>query len=615
MQQQENPQSNLLAREQSPYLLQHAYNPVQWMPWGQEAWDRAQQEDKPVFLSIGYATCHWCHVMAHESFEDQQVADLINQAFIPVKVDREERPDIDAVYMKACQIVSGRGGWPLSIFLTPEKKPFLAATYIPKHSQPPQQGLLELIPVLQDLWQNQRQKVLDAAQSITKALLQSEQDTRGPMPDQGLLEQAVQDMQRNFDQQYGGFGTAPKFPAPHNLLFLLGRYQHTGNQELLSIVEKTLHAMRQGGLFDHLGYGFHRYSTDRIWLVPHFEKMLYDQALLTLAYLRAYQITGQELYAETAAQTLEYAMQDLLSPEGGFCSGEDADSEGVEGKFYLWSKSEIQEVLSEQEAQLAIQAFDLQDQGNFLEESTQERTAENILHRLSISEQELAENLGLELQDLRHRLQAVRQKLLAERNKRVRPQLDDKILTDWNGLMLAALASAGRILQSEDYTRAANNTADFLLQNMQDEHGRLLHRYRQGQAGIPGFLDDYAFLAWGLLELFRTSADQQRLEQAKSLISTAREHFRDEKQGGFYLNAQDSEIVLYRPREIFDGAIPSGNSALLYNLAWLQDLKQDSGYREQVQELLQAFSGLVKKHPTGFTHFLSGLDMSLNPQR
>ncbi|MFW5863772.1 MAG: thioredoxin domain-containing protein, partial [Desulfohalobiaceae bacterium] len=375
------------------------------------------------------------------------------------------------------------------------------------------------------------------------------------------------------------------------------------------------HAMRQGGLFDHLGYGFHRYSTDRIWLVPHFEKMLYDQALLTLAYLRAYQITGQELYAETAAQTLEYAMQDLLSPEGGFCSGEDADSEGVEGKFYLWSKSEIQEVLSEQEAQLAIQAFDLQDQGNFLEETTQERTAENILHRLSISEQELAENLGLELQDLRHRLQAVRQKLLAERNKRVRPQLDDKILTDWNGLMLAALASAGRILQSEDYTRAANNTADFLLQNMQDEHGRLLHRYRQGQAGIPGFLDDYAFLAWGLLELFRTSADQQRLEQAKSLISTAREHFRDEKQGGFYLNAQDSEIVLYRPREIFDGAIPSGNSALLYNLAWLQDLKQDSGYRKQVQELLQAFSGLVKKHPTGFTHFLSGLDMSLNPQR
>ncbi|MFP4392810.1 MAG: thioredoxin domain-containing protein [Desulfohalobiaceae bacterium] len=614
MPQQKSSQANYLAHEQSPYLLQHAYNPVQWMPWGQEAWDRAQQEDKPVFLSIGYATCHWCHVMAHESFEDQEVANLINQAFIPVKVDREERPEIDAVYMKACQIVSGRGGWPLSIFLTPEKKPFLAATYIPKHSRPPHQGLLELIPLLQDLWKNQRQKVLDSTQSITQALLHSEQDTRGSLPDQNLLEQAVQEMNKNFDQLHGGLGSAPKFPAPHNLLFLLGRYERTGDKELLSMALKTLQAMRRGGLFDHLGFGFHRYSTDRMWIVPHFEKMLYDQALLILAYLKAFQITNDDFYASTAQQTLEYALQDLRDPEGGFYCGQDADSEGEEGKFYLWSKAEIQEALSEQDAQLAIQAFDIQNQGNFLDEATQEHTGQNILHRLSISDQELAQRFGLEIEELQHRLEAVRQKLLQARNKRVRPQLDDKVLTDWNGLMLAALAFAGRILQNEDYTRAANTTADFLLSNMQNEQGRLLHRYRHGHAGIPAFLDDYAFLTWGLIELFLNTGDQRRLEQARKLTRATQEHFQDQHQGGFFLNADDSEIILYRPKEIFDGAIPSGNSALLCNLLMLDRLDQEQDFRPDAKKLLQAFSGLVNKHPAGFTHFLSGLDMYLNPQ-
>ncbi|MFO8032199.1 MAG: thioredoxin domain-containing protein [Desulfohalobiaceae bacterium] len=614
MQQQESPQANRLAQEQSPYLMQHAYNPVQWMPWGQEAWDRAQQEDKPVFLSIGYATCHWCHVMAHESFEDQQVADLINQAFIPIKVDREERPDIDAVYMKACQIVSGRGGWPLSIFLTPEKKPFLAATYIPKASRPPQQGLLELLPVLQDLWQNQREKVFQAADSITQALQQSEQDTRGELPDQSLLQQAAQEMQKSFDQQHGGFGQAPKFPAPHNLLFLLGRYERTQSQELLAMVEKTLQVMRQGGLFDHLGFGFHRYSTDKMWLLPHFEKMLYDQALLILAYLQAFQITGQDFYAATARQTLEYVQNNLQSPEGVFYSGEDADSEGVEGKFYLWSQEQIKEALSPAEAELALRAFAVQEKGNFLDEATQEYTGQNILHRLSISDSELAAAFSLNPEDLSQKMQGIRQKLLTARQQRVRPQLDDKVLTDWNGLMLAALASAGRILQDESYTQAANQTADFLLTHMLDSQGRLLHRYKDGQAGIPAFLDDYAFLIWGLLELYQSTAVDSRLQQASRLSRVVQEHFQDQQQGGHYLNAEDSEYILYRPKEIFDGAIPSGNSAMLCNLLRLDSLRQAQEFQNQVTDVIQAFSGLVQKHPTGFTHFLSGLDMYLHPQ-
>ncbi|MGM0424487.1 MAG: thioredoxin domain-containing protein, partial [Thermodesulfobacteriota bacterium] len=584
MQQQESPQANRLAQEQSPYLLQHAYNPVQWMPWGQEAWDRAQQEDKPVFLSIGYATCHWCHVMAHESFEDQQVADLINQAFIPIKVDREERPDIDAVYMKACQIVSGRGGWPLSIFLTPEKKPFLAATYIPKESRPPQQGLLELLPVLQDLWQNQREKVFQAADSITQALQQSEQDTRGELPDQSLLQQAAQEMQKSFDQTHGGFGQAPKFPAPHNLLFLLGRYERTQSQELLAMVEKTLQAMRQGGLFDHLGFGFHRYSTDKMWLLPHFEKMLYDQALLILVYLQAFQITGQDFYAATARQTLEYVQNNLQSPEGVFYSGEDADSEGVEGKFYLWSQEQIKEALSPAEAELALRAFAVQEKGNFLDEATQEYTGQNILHRLSISDSELAAAFSLNPEDLSQKMQGIRQKLLTARQQRVRPQLDDKVLTDWNGLMLAALASAGRILQDESYTQAANQTADFLLTHMLDSQGRLLHRYKDGQAGIPAFLDDYAFLIWGLLELYQSTADDSRLQQASRLSRIVQEHFQDQQQGGHYLNAEDSEYILYRPKEIFDGAIPSGNSAMLCNLLRLDSLRQAQEFQNQVTD-------------------------------
>jgi len=614
MNQAYNHQSNQLAWEKSPYLLQHAHNPVRWLPWSQEAWDKAVREDKPVFLSIGYATCHWCHVMAHESFEDPEVAELINEAFVPVKVDREERPDIDAVYMKACQIVSGHGGWPLSIFLTPEKKPFLAVTYIPKKSRPLQQGLLELIPALQHLWQNQREKVFQTADSITQALQTSEQDTRGSLPGQDLLQQAVKDMQNNYDALNGGFGNAPKFPAAHNLLFLLGRYERTLSQDILPILQKTLYAMRQGGLFDHLGFGFHRYSTDNKWLLPHFEKMLYDQAMLVLAYLRTFQTTKDELLAATARQTLQYVQKNLQSPEGAFYSGEDADSEGQEGKFYLWSAAQIREVLSPEEAELAIRAFDVQDKGNFLDEATREYTGRSILHRLSISDNELAADFALDPEELAQKMEEVRQKLLTAREQRIRPQLDDKVLTDWNGLMLAALASAGRILQDASYTRAANRTADFLLTHMLDSRGRLLHRYKDGQAGIPAFLDDYAFLVWGLLELYSTTADQTRLEQARDLTGKMLQHFRDQERGGLFLSADYAEQVLYRPKNIFDGALPAGNSAALCNLIVLHRLEQGQEFLDHTRELIQAFSGLVQKHPRGFTHYLSGLDMYLDPQ-
>ena len=602
--------SNRLSKEKSPYLLQHAENPVNWFPWNDEAFAEAKSRDKPVFLSIGYATCHWCHVMAHESFENEQTAELINRAFVPVKVDREERPDIDAVYMRTCQLLTGRGGWPLTLFLTPEKEPFFAATYIPKSGRFPQTGLLELIPRVEQFWQQERQKAESSAKEITHHLRRSEEGQRGDFPGRNLLQQAVQELSRRFDKGHGGFGSAPKFPAPHNLLFLLRQYRRTQEPDLLNMVESTLKSMRRGGLFDHLGGGFHRYATDREWLLPHFEKMLYDQAMLSLAYLEAFTLTGTEAYAGTAREIFSYVLRDLRSEQGLFFSGEDADSEGVEGKFYVWTIDEIRDLLSAEEADAVIQAYHLQEEGNFRDEATKQQTGENILHQLDLSGQPEA-TPDIPEDRFEKALTRAREKLFNARQERIRPQLDDKVLTDWNGLMIAALAAGGRILQSGEFTRAAEQAADRLLEKMMGPDGGLLHRYKDDQAGIPGFLDDYAFLAWGLLNLYDCTEKTDYFRIAVRLNKHMLQHFQDPEKGGLFLTADDAETVLIRPKEVFDGALPSGNSAAAMNFCRLIAGGENSSLAAALREQITAFSGVMQGQPTGFTYFLCGVDQAL----
>jgi hypothetical protein len=594
-------QPNRLINEKSPYLLQHAYNPVDWYPWGEEAFDKAQRENKPVFLSVGYATCHWCHVMAHESFEDPEAADLINRNFVPVKVDREERPDVDTVYMKVCQMITGRGGWPLTVLLTADRKPFFAATYIPKQGRFPQTGLMELIPRMREVWTNQPEKVRQSAEEVLQHLQGADGDTRGSFPEPSLLDRAAEEYRSTFDSANGGFGSAPKFPAPHNLLFLLAHYRRTKEPKSLEMVESTLRAMRRGGVFDHLGYGFHRYSTDKEWLVPHFEKMLYDQAMLALAYLEAYRATGDSFYADTAEEVFAYAMRDLLTGENVFCSGEDADSEGVEGKFYVWREAEIRDLLSPEEAEAVIGIYNVRQEGNFRDEATGRQTGANILHRLSGDPVRTAETLGLDQEGLQDLLEGARGKLFAAREKRVRPLLDDKILTDWNGLMVAALAHGGRTLPDPVYTDAAEKAAAFLLETMRDKEGNLLHRYKEGEAGIP---------ALGLLELAETTGKDSYRREARDLTDRMLEHFWDRERGGLFFTADNAETVLVRPKDLFDGAIPSGNSAALNNMLRLLRAGEDGALEHVAREQVLAFSGTVENIPTGFSYFLCGLDQA-----
>ncbi len=606
-----SPQSragNRLSKEKSPYLRQHAENPVDWFPWGDEAFGKAKSLNKPIFLSIGYATCHWCHVMAHESFEDDQVARLINQLFIPVKVDREERPDIDTVYMKICQLLTGRGGWPLTLILTPDKEPFFAATYLPKSANFPQTGLLDLIPKVAHLWQNEPQKALDSAREIMDHLRRADGNTRGRLPGKNLLRQAAEELERRFDQTHGGFGSAPKFPSPHNLLFLLSQYRRHQEPKYLSMAETTLDIMRRGGIFDHLGGGFHRYSTDREWLLPHFEKMLYDQAMLSLAYLEAFQLTGRASHAQTARDIFDYVLRDLTSADGVFFSGEDADSEGVEGRFYVWKIDEIRDRLFPEEADAVIRAYRLRNQGNFRDEASRQLTGENILHQLVLTDEQTSEDEDRESAEI---LERARNKLFAARQQRVRPQLDDKVLTDWNGLMIAALAFGGRVLESDVYTRAAERAAGFCLEQLVEPSGNLLHRYKDGEAGISGFLDDYAFLSWGLLDLFETTGHTSYFLSAKRLTRHMLEHFQDPNKGGLFLTADDAETVLIRPKEIFDGALPSGNSAAVMNLSRIIAAGENDSLETALSEQIQAFSGMVQGHPIGFTYFLCGLDQAL----
>ncbi|MBI2877255.1 MAG: thioredoxin domain-containing protein [Candidatus Tectomicrobia bacterium] len=605
-------QYNRLVSEKSPYLLQHAGNPVDWYPWGPEAFEKARQEDKPIFLSIGYSTCHWCHVMEHESFEDTEVARLMNEAFVCIKVDREERPEIDSLYMTVCQMLTGSGGWPLTILMTPDRRPFFAGTYFPKEGRFGKMGMLELVPLIREVWATRREEVLNSVQQIGTALQRVSQDAPGEALDESTLRRASQELADRFDARYGGFGKAPKFPNPHSLLFLLRFWKRTGEERSLAMVERTLQAMRQGGIYDQIGLGFHRYATDPQWLVPHFEKMLYDQAMLAMAYIEAYQATGEEGLGRTAQEIFTYVLRDMTAPAGGFYSAEDADSEGVEGKFYLWTEEEIRQVLEGEEADLVLQGFNIERAGNFTDEIARRRTGTNILHRTR-SLAEIAADRGIPEESLRDRLEAARQKLFEVREGRAHPHKDDKILTDWNGLMIAALAKGAQAFEEPRYAEAAQRAVVFLLREMRTPAGRLLHRYRDGQAAVPAYADDYAFLLWGLIELYEASWEADHLRVALDLQRDFLEHFWDERNGGFYLTADDHEELLIRQKEIYDGAIPSGNSVAMLNLLRLGRMTASAELEEKAARMGRAFSGNVNRSPSAYTQLMVAVDFAVGP--
>lgn len=607
---EEGRRANRLAGEKSPYLLQHAYNPVDWFPWGEEAFETARRLDRPVFLSIGYSTCHWCHVMERESFEDPEVASLMNRAFVSVKVDREERPDLDHVYMTACHMLTGSGGWPLTVLMTPERRPFFAATYIPPRSRFGRPGMVELIPRIRDAWENRRAEVLNSADSILKALEAAAVTKGARSPETAFLDRAFEELSLAFDDTHGGFGKSPKFPSPHNLLFLLRYWKRTGNRKALDMVEATLRAMREGGIFDHAGFGFHRYSTDEAWLVPHFEKMLYDQAMLALAYIEAWQATKAPLYRQTAEEVFTYILRDMIAPEGGFCAAEDADSEGEEGRFYVWTLAEIEEILPKSEADLVIQAFSVSSEGNFRDEATGRKTGKNILHLKNPADGLLPED-----PDTKARLGSALRALFSIRESRPRPLRDDKVLTDWNGLMIAALARGARAFDEPRFAEAASGAADFLERRLSDEEGGLMHRFRDGHAGIGGHLDDYAFLIWGLLELYEATFDEAHLTRALALADTMKGRFEDTEEGGFFFAAGDTEDLIVRRKETQDAALPSGNSVAALCLYRLARLTGRADLEETSERVLHALGGAVEKLPSAFTFLLCVFDFALGPTR
>jgi uncharacterized protein YyaL (SSP411 family) len=610
---------NRLAEEESPYLRQHKDNPVDWYPWGEEAFRVAQAEDKPIFLSIGYSTCHWCHVMEEESFEDDEVATLLNETFVPIKVDREERPDVDTIYMNVCQMMRGQGGWPLTVCLTPERKPFYAATYLPKEGRFQQMGLMDLIPRIQELWENERERLLTDADEVTDLLRRSVDEGGGAeAPDAQVLREAYRQLSRQFDDTHGGFGSAPKFPSPHTLQFLLRHWRRTGEERALEMVTETLDRMRLGGIYDQVGFGFHRYSTDERWVLPHFEKMLYDQAMHVLAYTEAYQATGADRYERTAREVLTYVRRDLQAPEGGFYSAEDADSpneagEQEEGAFYVWSTDDVRALLDDETAALVIDLFNMTEEGNYQEEGTGQRTGKNVLYREQSLEAAAAAH-EMEPSALEKTLKDARDTLLDARSERPRPGLDDKVLTDWNGLMVAALARAARAFDAPDYADAAREAAAFLLDTMR-EGDRLRHRYRNGSAAIDGHLDDYAFLTWGLIELYETTFETRWLEAAVEVMEASLEGFWDEDDGGFYLTARDGEPLIVRPKEAADGALPSGNSVQLANLLRLARMTGRTEWEERADALARWAGRQARSRPTGFTALLAGLQLALGPSR
>ncbi|MBF0524911.1 MAG: thioredoxin domain-containing protein [Deltaproteobacteria bacterium] len=597
---------NQLAHEKSPYLLQHADNPVDWYPWSDSAFEKARQENKPVFLSIGYATCHWCHVMAHESFEDIDVANYLNKNFVSVKVDREERPDVDQIYMFVCQALTGRGGWPLTVFLTPDQKPFYAGTYFPKLSRMGMPGFLDVLAQINNVWRKEPNRVLQSCEAINQAVNQPVKDLGAP-PDMDIsvLNRAYDQLTTAFDPQQGGFSQAPKFPTPHHMTFLLRRHDRDKMPSALKMVEKTLQAMRHGGIFDQIGLGFHRYSVDEKWLVPHFEKMLYDQALLAMAYVEAYQVTGDQTYARVAREIFTYVIRDMTDPEGGFYSAEDADTLGREGLFYVWRPEEVQAVLGQEEAGLYCRFYDITSAGNFEEGDS--------IPNMPIPALEFARLSGISPTELESRLEAAREKLFAARDKRVHPLKDDKIITSWNGLMIAALAKGAQALGDKSYAAAAGRAADFIKKNLMTPDGGLRRRYRLGDAASPGYLDDYAFLAWGLIELYEATLEVGHLEEALAITQQMMDLFWDEAGGGLTLSGKNNETLISKVKDVYDGAVPSGNSVAALNLWRLGRMTGRVDLEETADKLTKIFAHQVAAHPMAYTQFLIALDAMLGP--
>lgn len=600
--------TNRLIHEKSPYLLQHAYNPVNWYPWCEEAFQKAKRENKPIFLSIGYSTCHWCHVMEKESFEDREVARLLNEHFVSIKVDREERPDVDQLYMTVCQAMTGHGGWPLTIIMTPAKKPFYAGTYIPKEDRYDRTGLIRLLPKIADLWKKERQQAEKVGDRVVEVIRGHLEASDRAELDLSTFDFAFEQFVRQFDDVYGGFGDAPKFPRPHDLLFLLRYWKDKDDSEALEMVEKTLLTMRKGGIYDQLGFGFARYSVDREWLVPHFEKMLYDNALLAFTYTEAYQATKKEMYRKVAEEILTYVLRDMTADEGGFYSAEDADSEGKEGKFYVWTPAEIQQILGKEDGELFCVCYDVTEDGNFEHQTS-------ILNQIHISLPVIAEHYRCTEKELEEKLSILRKKLFEARRKRVPPHKDDKILTSWNGLMIVALARAGRVIQNPIYLEAAAKAVRFIEEKLVREDGRLLARYRDGEAAYLGYLDDYAFYVWGLIELYEATWQSKYMEQAIQFTKAMIDLFWDDQNGGFFFYGKDGEQLLIRPKEIHDGAMPSGNSVAALNLLRLASFTMDQTFMTIAEQQIKAFAGSVQEQPASHSFMLVAMQFALGKRK
>jgi len=584
--------ANRLVHEMSPYLLQHAYNPVNWYPWSDEAFNLAKRQDKPVFLSIGYSTCHWCHVMERESFEDEEVAEILNKYFISIKVDREERPDIDQIYMTFSQVSTGQGGWPLNVFLTADRKPFYVSTYLPKHSRYGYPGIMDVLIGIESQWQKNNEDIVHSANKMTGLLNELELRKGETELKQTIFFEAYDFFDESFDDRYGGFGKAPKFPTPHQLFYLLRCYKAFKQPDALVMVEKTLQQLYKGGIFDHIGFGFSRYSTDEQWLVPHFEKMLYDNALLIMVYAETYQATGNERYKKIAEKTITYVNRDLRSPEGAFYCAEDADSEGEEGKFYVWSMDKVEKILGKKRAEVFLKFYPMTAKGNF--------EGKNIINLIDSDLDLIEANPELE-----KALDEMTADLFAQREKRVHPHKDDKILTSWNGLMIAALAMAGRVFGKTAYVRQAEEAMVFIETNMARRNGRLYARYRKGEAKILGYLDDYANLIWAYLELYQASFKTDYLEKAIVRAVDMINLFGDEfGTKGFFLYGNDAEQLISRPKEVYDNAIPSGNAIAANCLIKLGKITGEQKYIDIVNGMFAYFSGNLNQAPMASTMML-----------
>ncbi len=596
--------TNKLIKESSPYLLQHAHNPVDWYPWSDEAFDIAAEQDKPIFLSIGYSTCHWCHVMEDESFTNEHIAGIMNEHFVCIKVDREQRPDVDDVYMSAVQMMTGSGGWPLSVFLTPDGKPFYGGTYFPPKDSFGRPGFEQVLLDIADAWKNRRAELLESAGNISATLeglgRQSSQETLSV----DMLKDAKSYFENIHDSTYGGFGSAPKFPQPSNLSMLLSYWHRTRDDKALAMVEKTLSAMAKGGIHDHLGGGFHRYSTDSRWLVPHFEKMLYDQALLGKIYIQAYQVTGKENYAKAARKIFDYVLRDMTDSKGGFYSAEDADSEGKEGLFYVWEPKEIKKVLGAEKAEIFNEYYGVTNSGNF-------EDGKSILN-ITKSVQELAAQFKKDRKVIENVLAQGRSKLLEHRSKRIRPHRDDKVIVGWNGLMISALAYGGAALEEKKYIGAAEKAAEFVLTALR-RNGRLARYYRQTQVVGLGFLDDYAFMIMGLLDLYEATFDDRWLAEAGELAEQMIELFGDQKSGAFYLTGEDAERLIVRSKPNYDGAVPNGNSVAAFVLLKLGRLTMDQQFTDRAEQTLNAFSRQIQLSPASLSAMLIALDFWIGP--